>query len=245
MGDRIMEVNLVIAVIIGVVIGIAVSLLADKRKNKRNEEYKYSNYKNIREGKNYQSYRKPYEAGEMSNHGTDIFSASRAWKREEKSPEEDLRWKNIKVVKRKWAFDSKAEQEMYNFLRSELGATVRIDFHIHLNEVFRVEEEESYFNKLWTCHVDFLVRNRKNPANVYFAVELDGHESHKNDERTKINDEFKNRVFRENNIPLLHLGGDVNPYFKPFQEATYPQELVLALQYTKNSVGKRNAALSD
>ncbi|MBP3543532.1 MAG: DUF2726 domain-containing protein [Lachnospiraceae bacterium] len=228
-----MEIQIAIAVIIGIAIGAVVSSIGRKKKRRKNH-YEYSGYKNIWEEKSVQQHTKEPEPDYRA------FSSSKAWEKEEKQPKDDFRWKDIKVVKRKWAFDSKTEQEMYNFLRSELGASVRIDFHIHLNEIFQVEEseEESYFNKLWVCHVDFIVRNRKNPANVYFAVELDGHESHKTNERTKVNDEFKNRVFRENKIPLLHLRGDVNPYFKAFKEDTYPPELVMALQYTKDSVKK-------
>lgn len=150
---------------------------------------------------------------------------------------DDLLWQNIKVSKRTSAFDSKAEQTMYNFLRKEFGSAVRVDIHVHMNELFKVvEQNETYFNKLWVCHVDFVVRDRKNPAIIYFAVELDGHESHRFREETIINDKFKTRIFGENNIPILRLGGDVNPYFVPFQQETYPPELVRALEYTKKII---------
>lgn len=151
-------------------------------------------------------------------------------------PENDILWKEIKVVQRKFAFDSKLEQDMYNFLRKEFGATVRIDFHVHLNEIFRIEKEDNYFNKLWVCHVDFLIRNRKNPAIVYFGIELDKHESHQFAENVKENDEFKTRVFEENGIPLLRLGGVSYPDFIPFRPDTYPEVLILCIKRTKDAV---------
>lgn len=164
----------------------------------------------------------------------------------QESEKDDLLWQNIKVTKRTSAFDSKAEQTMYNFLRKELGGTVRIDIHVHMNELFKViEQDETYFNKLWVCHVDFVVRDRKNPAIIYFAVELDGHESHRFREETIINDKFKTRIFGENNIGILRLGGDVNPYFVPFQPETYPPELVKALKYTKDKIKESNKKEKD
>ena len=159
----------------------------------------------------------------------------------QKTPADDLTWQTIKICKRKSAFDSKAEQIMYNFLRSELGGAVRVDFHVHMNELFRVSDDENtYYNKLWACHIDFVIRDRKNPAIIYFAVELDGHESHRTREETIINDKFKTRIFGENNIPVLRLGGDVNPYFVAFQPETYPPELVSALKYTKDKIKELN-----
>ena len=115
-----------------------------------------------------------------------------------------------------------------------------------MNELFKViEQDETYFNKLWVCHVDFVVRDRKNPAIIYFAVELDGHESHRFREETIINDKFKTRIFGENNIAILRLGGDVNPYFVPFQPETYPPELVRALEYTKDKIKESNKKEKD
>lgn len=219
--------DLIIVLLIGIVVG---AIIASK-----NTPYRRYNKRN--------NYTRPYNQNYRSNYPSSNApisipgnSPAPAAPVKEEPPENDMRWKDIKVVKRKYAFDSKLEQDTYNFLRSEFRAAFRIDFHVHLNEIFRVDEKESYFNKLWVCHVDFLIRNRKNPSIIYFAIELDKHDAHKNDENVKINDEFKSRVFRENNIPLLRLGGENNPDFIPFKPETYPAELVALLSSTKEIV---------
>lgn len=184
--------------------------------------------------------RKPKYSKKYDNKKNKSFSNIKTEETQE-CEKDDLLWQNINVSKRTSAFDSKAEQTMYNFLRKEFGGTVRVDFHVHLNELFKViNQEETYFNKLWVCHVDFVIRDRKNPAIIYFAIEMDGHESHRTREETMNNDQFKRRIFGENNVPILRLGGADNPYFVPFQQETYPPELLSAISHTKDIIQKSN-----
>lgn len=42
-------------------------------------------------------------------------------------------------------------------------------------------------------------------------IEYDGHSAHFNDPRQKLRDRKKNSYFRENNIPILRIAGEVNP----------------------------------
>lgn len=166
--------------------------------------------------------------------GKDFQEQEWEWKnlqerlKEQERQEQEKReeWKHIKVKLREHAFDSTIERNTYNMLRKEIAKWAKIDFHVHLNEIFKiVDREDNYFNKLWVCHVDFLIRDRRDPMKIYCAIEIDGHESHKTEESTRINDMFKDRIFIENNIPLIRLCGKMSPGFVPFKEETYPQNL--------------------
>ena len=153
-----------------------------------------------------------------------------------KLPTNDLEeWRYIRTETREYAFDSTIERDTYNMLRKEVGRWVKIDFHVHLNEIFKiVDREDGYFNKLWVCHVDFILRDRKNPMKIYCAIEIDGHNSHRQNVSTQNNDLFKNRIFRENNIPLIRLCGDECPNFKPFEEETYSHNLKNIFDHIKD-----------
>lgn len=175
------------------------------------------------------------------------FSKSNKEKEAEIQEEKENRWKYIKIVKRTNYFDSLLEHDTFNMLRHEFGGSIRIDTHVHLNEIFRVDdsEEETYFNKLWTTHVDFVVSNRKNPADVYFAIEVDAHNSHRDNDATILNDAFKTRVFEENNIPLIRVAGVDNMNYKPFESSTYPEKLLQAFDFVKSEnscTNERNSA---
>lgn len=55
----------------------------------------------------------------------------------------------------------------------EVGTYARIDFHVHLNEIFEItSNDDTYLNKMWVCHVDFIIRE-ENLMNILFALEVD------------------------------------------------------------------------
>ena len=61
----------------------------------------------------------------------------------------DDSWMYIKAQKRNYAFDSALEKDTYNMLFQEISEYARIDFHVHLNEIFEItSQNETYLNKL-------------------------------------------------------------------------------------------------
>lgn len=165
----------------------------------------------------------------------DIHFYNREYMKELKRERED--WKNKKFILRDYSFDSELELKVYIMLKDKMKDTVRIDFHVHLNEIFKVDsKDKEYYHKLWGCHVDIVLRGKWKFANIYCAIEIDGHESHKNDERKRNNDRFKDKIFAENNIPLIRVDKELYPEFDPEREETYPQILIEILKNIRATV---------
>lgn len=77
---------------------------------------------------------------------------------------------------------------------------------VGLKDLFDVKGNEtknhtSYFNKISKKHIDFLVCD--NALKPKYAIELDD-KSHEK-EKSKINDDFKNAIFGQANIPLIRI----------------------------------------
>ena len=76
---------------------------------------------------------------------------------------------------------------------------------VGLKDIFEVETGiganwGTYFNKIARKHVDFILVE-PNDMKVVCAIELD--DSSHNGMKAKINDKFKNRLFEEQNLPLI------------------------------------------
>lgn len=110
---------------------------------------------------------------------------------------------------RKYVFDSRAEYDFYSLLKNFLTdykKYVSINIHVHLSDIFEdifVEKKTGAKKyRLINMHCDYLISDLETREPL-IAIELDG--PHHEDEIQKERDEFKDKLFYDNNIPLYRL----------------------------------------
>ena len=72
---------------------------------------------------------------------------------------------------------------------------------IRLADIFKYNEYKD-FNKIKSKHIDFLLCDKSN-CKIRLAIELDDY-SHNSNKSVK-NDNFKNEIFKQTNLPLIRL----------------------------------------
>ena len=99
-------------------------------------------------------------------------------------------------------FDSAEEEYLY----SVLTKIINIHFfpHQHLRDIFTAKNT-ALSKKLAKMHCDFVARNHR--MKVLFAIEIDGRQ-HEFDVKQIANDQLKDGLFKENNIPLLRFSAE-------------------------------------
>lgn len=90
--------------------------------------------------------------------------------------------------------------------------------HVSLREIFRMKDDSDkyYLRFLAPFHVDFLFVNKKSGA-FAVAVELDG-KYHEENKKQVDADDFKNRLFTKNKIPLIRIKTDDREEYPIFEE---------------------------
>ncbi len=105
-----------------------------------------------------------------------------------------------------------SENLMYIVIKEVLKYTRYSSFkcviHIPLNSIVKDtkslnEEERIFIENPWT-HVDFLIYNKLDKEPV-LAVEVDGHEYHKNRAKQLIRDKIKDKIMDKINLPILRI----------------------------------------
>lgn len=106
----------------------------------------------------------------------------------------------------------KSENLMYSVIEEVLGlhefSSFKCVLHIPLKSIVRDFsnlniEERNFVQNPWT-HVDFLIFNKLDKEPV-LAIEVDGHEYHKNNEKQSIRDAMKDKILEQINLPLLRI----------------------------------------
>lgn len=107
---------------------------------------------------------------------------------------------------RKSVFDSKEEKIFFDDLNTSINLEkFYIEIHVPLNNIFLNPNEKFETNlykfKLKNQHCDFLIR-RKEDFSIIAAIEIDGIQ-HKILEKQRLNDIYKDRTFKANDILLI------------------------------------------
>jgi very-short-patch-repair endonuclease len=103
---------------------------------------------------------------------------------------------------------SKAEKSFYHVLQNCLNDSYVIFPKVRLSDIFFVtckEKYQSYFNKISSKHIDFLICNKQNLTPLA-AIELDD-SSHAN---KKEGDNFKDNLFLSAGLPLYRIKASYN-----------------------------------
>lgn len=113
---------------------------------------------------------------------------------------------------RKRVSEYKSENLMYSVIEEVLALpefnSFKCVLHVSLNSIVKdlsklKVEERSFAGNPWT-HVDFLIFNKLDKEPV-LAVEVDGHEFHRNNEKQRNRDILKDRILEQINLPLLRV----------------------------------------
>jgi len=109
-------------------------------------------------------------------------------------------------------FDSEEEKTFYDCLSAmihkyQYDRFIQIEPHVHLSEIFEDPLVEyrtgKYKFRLVNQHCDFILRNKGN-MQVIAGIEVDGYQ-HETDEMQIENDQYKNKTFSDNDIPLIRI----------------------------------------
>lgn len=114
--------------------------------------------------------------------------------------------------------DIHSEAVIYDWIVKKLSDDYYCFPHVSLREIFRMKDDSDkyYLRFLAPFHVDYLFVNRNSGAPVV-AVELDG-KHHDTDKKQKDADDFKNRLFKKNHIPLIRIRIDDKESSSIFEE---------------------------
>jgi hypothetical protein len=119
-----------------------------------------------------------------------------------------LKYMNLK----KHVSEYKSENLMYSVIDEVLSLSEFSSFkcvlHVSLKYIVKdfsklKAEEKKFAENPWT-HVDFLIFNRLDKEPV-LAVEVDGHEFHRNNEKQRNRDMLKDRILEKIKLPLLRV----------------------------------------
>lgn len=106
----------------------------------------------------------------------------------------------------------KSENLMYRVIEDVLSfpdfSSFKCVLHVPLKSIVKDfstlnVEEKNFAQNPWT-HVDFLVFNKLDKEPV-LAIEVDGHEYHRNNEKQTIRDEMKDNILAQVSLPLLRI----------------------------------------
>ncbi len=109
-------------------------------------------------------------------------------------------------------FDSEEEKTFYDCLSAmihkyQYDRFIQIEPHVHLSEIFEDPLVEyrtgKYKYRLVNQHCDFILRDKRN-MQVIAGIEVDGYQ-HETDEMQIENDQYKNKTFSDNDIPLIRI----------------------------------------
>ena len=114
--------------------------------------------------------------------------------------------------------DIHSEAVIYDWITESLSDQYYCFPHISLREIFRMKNDADkyYLRFLAPFHVDFLFVNKKSGA-CAVAVELDG-KYHETEKKQKDADDFKNRLFAKNKIPLIRIKKNEKEAYTVFEE---------------------------
>lgn len=114
--------------------------------------------------------------------------------------------------------DIHSEAVIYDWIMEELSDAYYCFPHVSLREIFQMKDDSDkyYLRFLAPFHVDFLFVNKRSGA-CAAAVELDG-KYHDTDKTQKDADDFKNRLFAKNKIPLIRIKTNEKEAYNVFQE---------------------------
>ena len=142
---------------------------------------------------------------------------------------------HIKI--REYAFDSMYEKNVFFALIRNLKDDFHVDFHCHLNEIFTIINTDiSYYNDLWTTHMDFVVRYSHSLDDVVGCVEVAYYESNYNNERVMKLNQWKEDLCRQNRIPFVRISRQEALALKVYDETTYPASLICFFHELKSKV---------
>lgn len=109
-------------------------------------------------------------------------------------------------------FFSYAEKEFYTNLKKILYNNYWFKYEIfpkvRLADIFEPEKWDKWWKRLAPRHVDFLIVDKDQAFKPMLAIELDG-DSHKQYRQYK-SDNFKNQVFKDNNLPLIRFNNSTS-----------------------------------
>ncbi|MBE6069317.1 MAG: DUF2726 domain-containing protein [Clostridium lundense] len=106
----------------------------------------------------------------------------------------------------------KSENLMYGVIEEVLNyqefSSFKCVLHVPLKSIVRDcsnlnSEERNFVQNPWT-HVDFLIFNKLDKEPV-LAIEVDGHEYHRNNEKQLLRDAMKDKILEQINLPLLRI----------------------------------------
>ena len=107
-------------------------------------------------------------------------------------------------IKKKYFF-SLSELKFYEVLKEIVGDQYLLFSKVRVSDLIEPKygkERHSYFNKIKSKHVDFLICD-KDPISPRVAIELDG-SSHNRPSRQE-RDDFIDEAFANANIPVVHI----------------------------------------
>lgn len=118
-------------------------------------------------------------------------------------------------------YDSLAEEKAFDILKKEINTNdYQINKHVHLNEIFKGSQKESWMN----YHVDFLIEDLK--GHPVLGIEINGIK-HWNDPQFKKRDSTKKILFEKMGIPLVCIP---LPELPSYTKEEYKSEYSKALQ---------------
>ena len=122
--------------------------------------------------------------------------------------------------------DIHSEAVIYDWIMKSLSDEYYCFPHVSLREIFQMKDDSDkyYLRFLAPFHVDFLFVNKKSGSSVV-AVELDG-KYHETDKKQKDADDFKNRLFSKNMIPLIRIKTSEKDTYTVFEEISEGLECV-------------------
>ncbi|MFL0248082.1 AAA domain-containing protein [Candidatus Clostridium stratigraminis] len=113
---------------------------------------------------------------------------------------------------KKHVSEYQSENLMYRVIDDALSLSEFSSFkcviHVPLNSIVkdtsRLSSDECNFAQNPWSHVDFLIFNKQDKEPV-LAVEVDGHEFHRNNEKQLVRDKLKDEILEKVNLPILRI----------------------------------------